>query len=111
MTASGVAIYPRDNFGRRSGLDRRSMRSKWAGDERRKVTERRQQNDRRESDDRRVQSERRFGDIEIPEMFLSTGETDHPVSTREDPVALEKTDRRAGRQRRSGVDRRDFLIL
>ena len=105
MTASGVAIYPRDNFGRRSGLDRRSMRSKWAGDERRKVTERRQQNDRRESDDRRVQSERRFGDIEIPEMFLSTGETDRPVFTREDP------DRRAGRQRRSGVDRRDFLIL
>jgi len=87
MTEGIKVINIRDNFGRRSGLDRRRiytpnyMKERRSGEDRRIGTDRRGSSDRREEQDRIERSKSNVGNNRQAEWF-----------------------------KRSGVDRRDFMI-
>lgn len=111
MTVSAMGIFIRDNFGRRSGVERRLTRLQYVGDEVRKGRERRQGSDRRSPFDRRILSDRRSGATESPGMFWFSTNPDPLSSPLENPFCVIGPNRRSSQQRRSGIDRRDFLIV
>lgn len=87
--SSGYTVFSvKDNWGRRSGIDRRRFSYSDHVPERRIGVERRSGEERRSSEDRRCNQERR------QETFL-----------------IDFRDRRIGMDRRFGTDRRDFMVL
>lgn len=107
-----TVISLRDNFGRRSGLDRRRKAGPDLKMERRTSKDRRSSIDRRRGHDRRGGTERREeADFKKPE-FLPPNKDHIPILDEGGhTVAFVGPGRRTGRDRRNGVDRRDFLIM
>jgi hypothetical protein len=107
-----TVISLRDNFGRRSWIDRRRKVLPDLKMERRISKERRSSIVRRRRDDRRGSMERR-GEADFKKAkFLPLNKDHIPVLDEEGhTVAFVGPGRRTGRDRRSGVDRRDFLIM
>jgi len=101
-----------DNFGRRSGIDRRMKASTNFKMERRIGKDRRSGVVRRRRHDRRCGIDRR-GVADFKGAAFLPHKKDHiPVMDgKGHTVAYVGPGRRTGRDRRSGVDRRDFLIL
>jgi hypothetical protein len=107
-----TVISLRDNFGRRSWIDRRRKTSPDLKMERRVSKDRRSSIVRRRGHDRRGRIERR-GEADFKKAkFLPLNKDNIPVLDEEGhTVAFVGPGRRTGRDRRSGVDRRDFLIM
>jgi hypothetical protein len=101
-----------DNFGRRSGIDRRRKVNPDLKMEKRISKDRRSRIVRRRGLDRRGGIERR-GEADFKKAkFLPLNKDHIPVlDEKGHTVAFVGPGRRTGRDRRSGVDRRDFLIL
>jgi hypothetical protein len=110
MKESPAMVFMRDDFGRRSGLDRRQNRESLPHNEERRDIERRKQN-RRASSDRRSGMERRRQHSETSGVFWSISDPGSLIPSKGFPVCVVGPDRRNGKERRSGVDRRDFMIL
>ena len=111
MQKSSVIQFVRDDFGRRSGLERRQNRQSACHDERRRGLERRKTDARRSSSGRRSGMERRLQSGETSGVFWSMTEPDPLGPPKGTPVCVVGPDRRNGKERRSGFDRRDFTVL
>ena len=107
-----TVISLRDNFGRRSGLDRRRKAGPDLKMENRIGKDRRSNIVRRRGHDRRSGIARRGETNFKKAKFLPLNKDHIPVLDEEGhAVAFVGPGRRTGRDRRSGVDRRDFLIV
>jgi len=107
-----TVISLRDNFGRRSGIDRRRKTSPDLRMEKRISKDRRSSIVRRRGHDRRSWIQRR-GEANFKKAkFLPLNKDHIPILDEEGhTVAFVGPGHRTGRDRRSGVDRRDFLIM
>jgi len=111
MNQHPARVFIRDDFGRRSGLDRRRNPEFPTGDEKRKGVERRKQTRRRASSDRRSGVERRRESSADSRVFWSITDSG-PLNLAGDiPLCVIGPDRRNGKERRTGFDRRDFMVL
>ncbi|RLF60935.1 MAG: hypothetical protein DRN37_01840 [Thermoplasmata archaeon] len=110
MSRHVVRIFISDDFGRRSSLERRQDRLFPHADEKRKGVDRRK-GTRRILVDRRSGIERRREITADSRIFWSITDSG-PLHTVDGmPVCVIGPDRRSGKERRSGFDRRDFMIL
>ncbi len=101
-----------DNFGRRSGIDRRRKVSPDLKMEKRTSKDRRRSIVRRKGHDRRSGIARRVETDFKKAKFLPLNKDHIPVlDEKGHTVAFLGPGRRTGKDRRSGVDRRDFLIV
>jgi hypothetical protein len=111
MNRHSEKIFIKDDFGRRSGLDRRRNPELSTGDEKRRSVERRNQNRRRSPSERRSGVERRREISASPGIFWSITDPELLNPAGGIPVCGIGPDRRNGKERRSGCDRRDFMVL